>query len=55
MGIESEVKQQEEIAKIKKADASVKAMEDFTCPEVLYGELISGVKKYHPSRRYFHD
>ena len=41
--------QDDEIAKIKKADASVKTMEDFTSPEVLYKELISSVKKYHPS------
>ncbi len=34
---------------IKKADASVKAMDDFTSPDVLYKELISSVKKYHPS------
>ena len=40
---------EDEIEKIKKADASVKAMEDFTSPEVLYNELISSVKKYHPS------
>ena len=40
---------EEEIAKIKKADASVKTMEDFTSPSVLYEELISSVKKYHPS------
>ena len=36
-------------AEIKKADASVKAMDDFTSPEVLYQELISSVRKYHPS------
>ena len=41
--------QDDEIAKIKKADASVKTMEDFTSPEILYKELISSVKKYHPS------
>lgn len=41
--------QKDEIEKIKKADASVKAMEDFTSPDVLYDELISSVKKYHPS------
>lgn len=40
---------EDEIEKIKKADASVKAMEDFTSPEVLYDELIASVKKYHPS------
>lgn len=39
----------EEIEKIKKADASVKTMEDFTSPEVLYQELITSVQKYHPS------
>lgn len=39
----------DELAKIKKADASVKTMEDFTSPSVLYEELISSVQKYHPS------
>ena len=34
---------------IKKADASVKTMEDFTSPDVLYQELIASVRKYHPS------
>ena len=34
---------------IKKVDASVKTMADFTSPDVLYQELIVGVKKYHPS------
>ena len=38
----------EEIEKIKKADANVKTMEDFTSPEVLYQELITSVRKYHP-------
>ena len=41
--------QDDEIAKIKKADASVKTMEDFTSPSVLYEELIFSVRKYHPS------
>ncbi len=36
-------------AEIKKADANVKTMEDFTSPEILYDELIASVKKYHPS------
>ncbi|MDO4298688.1 MAG: bifunctional (p)ppGpp synthetase/guanosine-3',5'-bis(diphosphate) 3'-pyrophosphohydrolase [Lachnospiraceae bacterium] len=40
---------QERIDEIKKADASVKAMEDFTSPDVLYQELITSVRKYHPS------
>lgn len=34
---------------VRKADASVKAMQDFTSPSDLYEELISSVKKYHPS------
>lgn len=34
---------------IRKADASLKNMDDFTSPEVLYRELINSVKKYHPS------
>lgn len=34
---------------VKKADAAVKHMNDFTSPETLYEELIAGVKKYHPS------
>lgn len=34
---------------VKKADAAVKSMSDFTSPEVLYQELITSVKKYHPS------
>ena len=40
---------QERIEEIKKADASVKTMEDFTSPDILYQELIGSVKKYHPS------
>lgn len=34
---------------VRKADASVKSMDDFTSPEVLYNELFASVKKYHPS------
>ena len=34
---------------VRKADAAVKSMHDFTSPEVLYQELIKSVKKYHPS------
>ncbi len=34
---------------VRKDDASVRAMKDFTSPEVLYKELIAAVKKYHPS------
>lgn len=39
----------EEIEKIKQADASVKTMDDFTSPDILYKELIASVRKYHPS------
>ncbi len=38
-----------ERAQIKQADASAKTMEDFTSPEELYGELVAGIRKYHPS------
>ena len=34
---------------IKRADASAKTMQDFTSPEELYGELVAGIRKYHPS------
>ena len=40
---------------VKKADAAVKSMSDFTSPEILYQELITSVKKYHPSNGYYHD
>ena len=33
----------DKINEIKKADASVKSMADFTSPDVLYNELISSV------------
>ncbi len=39
----------EKLETVKKADAAVKSMSDFTSPEELYQELISSVKKYHPS------
>ena len=37
------------IAEIRRADANVKTMEDFTSPEKLYHELIESIRKYHPS------
>ncbi len=40
---------QEKINQIKRADASVKTMADFTSPDDLYRELIASVRKYHPS------
>ena len=37
------------VDEVKKADASVKTMADFTSPDILYKELIDSIKKYHPS------
>ena len=34
---------------IERADSSAKAMQDFTSPEVLYRELMTSIRKYHPS------
>ena len=48
MAAEARTKQ-DKIEEIKKTDASVKLMEDFTSPEELYQELIKSVRKYHPS------
>ncbi|MDO4272670.1 MAG: bifunctional (p)ppGpp synthetase/guanosine-3',5'-bis(diphosphate) 3'-pyrophosphohydrolase [Eubacteriales bacterium] len=39
----------EKLESVKRADAAVKAMHDFTSPEELYQELIASVQKYHPS------
>lgn len=41
--------EKEKLESVKKADAAVKSMNDFTSPEVLYKELITSVRKYHPS------
>ena len=41
--------EQEKLESVKKADAAVKSMNDFTSPEDLYQELISSVREYHPS------
>ena len=41
--------EKEKLESVKKADAAVKTMHDFTSPEVLYEELIKSVRKYHPS------
>ena len=34
---------------VTRDDEDVKAMQDFTSPEILYQELIKSVRKYHPS------
>ncbi len=39
----------EERTLIRRADASAKTMQDFTSPEELYEELLSSIRKYHPS------
>jgi GTP pyrophosphokinase len=41
--------EKDKIESVKKADAAVKSMHDFTSPEELYQELIKSVRKYHPS------
>ena len=41
--------EKEKLESVKRADAAVKTMHDFTSPEVLYKELINRVLKYHPS------
>ena len=41
---------EEELKKdVAAAEARIRKTDDFTSPEELYGELISSVKKYHPS------
>ena len=49
MGENSIQTPEERIQSIHDVEKSVKSMEDFTSPEVLYRELISSVKNYHPS------
>ena len=44
-----DLKEREKLESVRKADAAVKTMQDFTSPEVLYQELITSVRKYHPS------
>lgn len=41
--------EKEKLESVKRVDAAVKTMHDFTSPEVLYKELINSVLKYHPS------
>lgn len=43
------VEENKELEAIKKVEARVKRMEDFTDPDELYKELITSVRKYHPS------
>ena len=41
--------EQTKLESVRKADAAVKYMRDFTSPEVLYQELIDSINRYHPS------
>ena len=43
--------EKEKLESVKKADAAVKTMHDFTSPEVLYEELINSVRKRSEERR----
>ena len=40
---------------VKAVEASVKTMEDFTSPEVLYDTLISGIREVPSVHGSFHD
>ena len=44
-----DLKEREKLESVRKANATVKTIQDFTSPEVLYQELITSVRKYHPS------
>ena len=39
----------EKVGSVNEQEKEIKRMADFTSPEILYDELISSVKKYHPS------
>lgn len=39
----------EKVRSVNEQEKEIKRMADFTSPEVLYNELITSVKKYHPS------
>ena len=39
----------EKVTTMNEQEKEIKRMADFTSPEALYEELISAVKKYHPS------
>ena len=41
--------EKEKLESVKRADAAVKSMNDFTSPEVLYEDLVRAIRKYHPS------
>lgn len=50
MDTDAKLLEQEKLKQeIEAVDANVKTMEDFTSPDALYQELISSVRKYHPS------
>jgi guanosine-3',5'-bis(diphosphate) 3'-pyrophosphohydrolase len=41
--------ERKKMEEVKRADAAVKSVHDFTSPEEIYQELIKSVAKYHPS------
>ena len=41
--------ERKKMEEVKRADAAVKSVHDFTSPEEIYRELIKSVAKYHPS------
>ncbi|EET61938.1 RelA/SpoT family protein [Marvinbryantia formatexigens DSM 14469] len=43
------IDENEKLAEIRRVEARVKSMEDFTDPDALYQELIASIKRYHPS------
>ena len=49
MSLEMNSTSAEPMKSIKEVEKKVKTMEDFTSPSELYEELISSVRKYHPS------
>ncbi|MDO5538674.1 MAG: bifunctional (p)ppGpp synthetase/guanosine-3',5'-bis(diphosphate) 3'-pyrophosphohydrolase [Eubacteriales bacterium] len=46
---ETLMEEKDKLAEIKRVEARIKKMDDFTDPGVLYKELIDGIKRYHPS------
>lgn len=43
------IEEKDKLAEIKKVEARIKKMDDFTDPDELYRTLIDSIRKYHPS------
>ncbi|MGI6017518.1 MAG: RelA/SpoT family protein [Marvinbryantia sp.] len=43
------IEEKDKLAEIKKVEARIKKMDDFTDPDELYKTLIDSIRKYHPS------